>query len=129
MLFRAGTAGDQRDMTIPTESDPRRGFSHPEFDTRRRISFERSTVHHARRFLEDARTDARRANIVIQLAESIGDPIDSLSGYIDMLLAIFASLVRCTELDGGSRIAGRSASEHDRYLGWFAELGLLERSL
>ena len=57
--------------------------------------------------------DPRRANIVIQLAEAVGDRIDSLPGYIDRLLVVDASQL----------------GEHDKYLRWFAALGTLERSL
>lgn len=90
----------------------------------------RDPAHQARRFLEHARIDPRRANIVIQLAESVGDRIDSLSGYIDMLLACFSSRLRMDELEADSPwTEGRSASEHDKYRGWFAELGMLERRL
>jgi hypothetical protein len=93
-LFRAAGAGDQSRMTIATE---------PGCDV----------ADSARRFLERARVDPRRANIVIQLAEAVGDRIDSLPGYIDMLLVV----------DGSPR------GEHDKYLRWFAALGMLERSL
>ena len=96
-------------MTTPTESG-------------------RGAAHQARRFLEHARVDARRANIVIQLAEAVGDRIDSLSSYIDMLLVLDASPVRFTghEDDGP---AGRATRQPDKYLGWFAALGMLERRL
>lgn len=67
----------------------------------------------SRLFLENARNDQWRANILFQLAESVGDEVDSLAGYIDMLLAIDRDEM--------------SASEHEKYLGWFAELGKLER--
>ena len=110
-MFRAGSADDQSRMTIPTEPG-------------------RAAAHQARRFLEHARVDPRRANIVIQLAESVGDRIDSLPGYIDMLLARCSSRERFRELEGDSlRMEGRSGSEHDKYLGWFAALGLLEHRL
>jgi hypothetical protein len=42
-----------------------------------------------KQFLEDARSDQWRANILIQLAELVGERVDSLPEYIDKLLAIF----------------------------------------
>jgi hypothetical protein len=93
-LFRAAGTGDQSRMTIATE---------PGCDV----------ADQARRFLEHARVDPRRANIVIQLAEAVGDRVDSLPRYIDMLLVVDRSPV----------------GEHDKYLNWFAALGMLERSL
>jgi hypothetical protein len=107
-LFRAGSADDQPRMTIPTEPG-------------------RAAAHQARRFLEHARVDPRRANIVIQLAEAVGDRIDSLSSYIDMLLVLDSSLLRFTALEDGP--AADAARAHDKYVGWFAALGMLERRL
>lgn len=75
---------------------------------------EHDVVQQGRRFLEKARVDPRRANIVIQLAESVGDQITSLPGYIDMLLAHPGRTA-------GGEPPGRS--------GWFLELGMLERCL
>ena len=87
----------------------------------------RDAAHQARRFLEQARVDPRRANIVIQLAEAVGDRIDSLSSYIDMLLVLDASRLPFTGLEDGP--ASGAARERDKYLGWFAALGMLERRL
>jgi hypothetical protein len=42
-----------------------------------------------KQFLEDARNDQWRANILIQLAELVGERVDSLPEYIDKLLAVF----------------------------------------
>lgn len=71
-----------------------------------RIPGERDLFHQGKLFLELARDDQWRANILIQLAESVGDQVGALSGYIDMLLA---------------------ARPGEKYLGWFTELGRLER--
>jgi hypothetical protein len=81
-------------------------------------------------FLETARYDPWRANIVLQLAESAGDQIDSLFGYIDKLLAILPSLLRFEQLglDGyETHLDEMPTSEQASYLCWFAELGALER--
>jgi hypothetical protein len=86
-------------------------------------------IHRGKRFLENARRDQWRANIVFQLAKLVGDKIDSLSGYIDMLLAFFPLLLRCKEpgLEGYEASPGvRPTNEQAKYLGWFAELGKLE---
>ena len=107
-MFRAGRAGDQSHMTIPTEPG-------------------RDAAHQARRFLEHARVDPRRANIVIQLAEAVGDRVDSLASYIDMLLVLDASGLRFTAPEDGP--AAGAARAHDKYVGWFAALGLLERRM
>jgi hypothetical protein len=56
-----------------------------------------------KQFLEIARTDHWHANIVLQLAESAGDSIDSLPAYIDRLLAICGD-----EVEALSRCGGRS---------------------
>jgi len=49
-------------------------------------------------FLEHARNDQWRANILLQLAESLGDEVGSLSDYIDMLLATSPPPIRLEEL-------------------------------
>ena len=88
-------------------------------------------VHIGKLFLENARNAQWRANIVFQLAESVGDKIDSLSGYIDMLLAMFPLLLRFQELGLESYETSRGEmppNEQAKYLGWFAELGKLERA-
>lgn len=127
-------------MTIMTEHDRRRNLLHldtgatvPEPRASGRAEPERTynIVHRGKRFLENARSDQWRANIVLQLAESVGDKIDSPSGYIDMLLAIFPLLLRFKELglDGYETSPGEQpTNEQAKYLGWFAELGTLERN-
>ena len=69
-----------------------------------------------KQFLEIARTDHWHANIVLQLAESAGDSIDSLPAYIDRLLAI------------AEGCPGAARTERARYLGWLVELADLERA-
>lgn len=91
---------------------------HPEIDWH--------AVDRGKRFVEQARDDPWRANILIQLAELAGDRIPSLPGYIDRLLAVCggeaAGAGRCTT-DSGEL----PASTRTRYLRWFAELGVLCR--
>jgi hypothetical protein len=89
----------------------------------------RAIANRGRQFLEQARHDPWRANVVIQLAESVGDHVDSLSSYIDMLLATAALLLRHEDrkLDGGDASDRRPGSPV-KYLSWFNELGALERS-
>lgn len=78
---------------------------------------ERDLVHEGKVFLEQARNDQWRANILLQLAESIGDEVEALSGYIDMLLSISVPPGPSDE---------RPADGSAKYLGWLAELGRLE---
>jgi hypothetical protein len=86
------------------------------------------TLDRVQRFLEKALSEPWHAYIVLQLAESVGDKVDSLPGYIDQLLAIISSR---------RPIAGRGLEDqqardcdllppaHAKYAGWFAQLGQL----
>ena len=69
-----------------------------------------------KRFLEAARTDPWHANIVLQLAESAGDSIESLSRYLDMLIAV---------VDRPAAGEAAPGPEQARYRGWLGELGVL----
>ena len=71
-----------------------------------------------KRFLEVARTDPWHANIVLQLAESVGDSIDSLSGYLDMLLAV---------VDAHEAAPGSEKANKAKYRDWLGELGEIDR--
>lgn len=88
-------------------------------DSRSGISTYGARYRRGKLFLENARNDQWRANIVIQLAESVGDTIDSLSGYIEMLLAIVGRDAHPDEVP---------TTEQAKYLGWLTELGALEQA-
>jgi hypothetical protein len=80
---------------------------------------ESKTLHdRGKRFLEAARTDPWHANVVLQLAESVGDSIDSLSGYLDMQLAVIEAHEACEAAPG---------TEKAKYRGWLGEIGEIDR--
>ena len=127
-------------MRIMTEQDRRRSLLYLDdsaavpvarVSVRAELARNHDVVHRSKRFLENARSDQWHANVLIQLAESVGDKIDSLSAYIDMLLAIFPLLLRVKQLgleDHETSSGEIPTDEQAKYLAWFAELGTLERA-
>lgn len=87
-----------------------------------------AVAYRGRWFLERARSDPWHANIVLQLAESVGDEIDSLCSYIDMLLALFPLLLQHASFEhgGGYTISDQLSGTQAKYFSWFNELGALE---